>query len=96
MIPNPKKTKSMVVSKSRTNVHGYGELTLGAIELEEVKTLRILGVTLDSKFAFEIHLRDLVSKAARSLCTMRRAEKLFNCSRVLKSCFIAYILFSQE
>ena len=35
---NAKKTKSMVVSQSRTSAHGYGNLTLGGVELEEVKT----------------------------------------------------------
>ena len=36
---NPRKTKSMVVSRSRTNAHGYGDLTLGSAELEEIKSL---------------------------------------------------------
>ena len=44
---NPNKTKSMVVSLSRTSDPGYGDLTLGATELEEINPLRILGVTFD-------------------------------------------------
>ena len=54
---NSKKTKSIAVSRSRTNAFGYGDLTLVNVELEEVKGLRILGVTLDSKLTFEIHMR---------------------------------------
>ena len=38
---NPK-TKSMVVSRSRTIAPGYGDLTLDGAELEEIKSLRIL------------------------------------------------------
>ena len=44
----PKKTKSMVVSRSRTNAPGDGDLTLGDAELEGLKGLHILGVALDS------------------------------------------------
>ena len=33
----PKKTKSIVVSRSRTYAPDYGDLTLSATELEEVK-----------------------------------------------------------
>ena len=43
---NPK-TKSMVCSQSRTIASGYGDLTLGGAELEELKSLPILGGTLD-------------------------------------------------
>ena len=53
---NPKKTISMVASRSRTTAPDYGVLTLGGTELKEVKSLRILGVTLDSRLAFETHL----------------------------------------
>ena len=73
-----------MVSRCRTIVPSYSELTLGSAELEEV-SLRILGVTLNSKFAFQTHLREIVSKAARSQGAVRQAGKLFDCQRVLKS-----------
>ena len=44
----------------------------------------------------ETHLREVVSKAARSLEVVRRARKSFNFSCVLKSCYGAYVLFSLE
>ena len=47
---NPKKAKSMVVSRSQTSASGYGNLTLGGAELKGLKRLRILGVTLDSVY----------------------------------------------
>ena len=68
---NPKKTKSMVVSRSRTNAAGYGILTLASAKLEEIKSLYIFGVTLDSKMTFETNLREVVSTAARSLGVVR-------------------------
>ena len=70
------------------------DLTLGGAELEEVKRLRILGVTLDSNLTFETHLQEVVPKADRSLESVRQAGKLFNCQHVLKSCFNAYFLSS--
>ena len=84
----------MVVSRSRTNVSGYGDLTLGGVELEELKCLHIFGVTLDSKLTFEINLREVGSKAARSLGVVAQAGTLFDCSRVLKSCCNAHVLSS--
>ena len=88
---NPKKTKSMLVIRSRTN-----DLTLGGAELEKLKRLRILGVTLDSKLTFDTHLQEVVLKAARSLVVVRQVGKLFDCPHMLKSCFNAYVLSSLE
>ena len=49
---NPKKTKSMVGSWSRTSAPCYGDLILGGVEFMKLKSLRILGVTFDSKLKF--------------------------------------------
>ena len=87
---NPKKTKSTAVSRSRSNAPGYGDLTLGSAELEQVRSLRILEVPLDSMLTFEAHLWEVVLKAAKSLGILLRAEKLLDCARVLKSCFNAF------
>ena len=43
---SPKKIKSIVVCLSRIIATGYGDLTLGGTELEEVKSLHVFGVTL--------------------------------------------------
>ena len=84
----------MVISWFRTIAPGNDDLTLSGAELEEVKSLRILGVTLDSKLTFETYLWVVVSKEAKSLGAVRRTGKLFDCPRVLKSCFNAYVSFS--
>ena len=82
----------MVVSRCRNYAPDYDNLTLGGVELEEVKSLRILGVPFNSKLTFETHLREVVSKTARSLGVVRRTRKLYDCSRALKNCFNAYVL----
>ena len=69
---NPKKTKSMVVSRSRTTAPGYTDLTLGSVEFEELKSLRTLGVPLDNKLTFEIHLLEVVPKTVKSLAVPSR------------------------
>ena len=57
----------MVVSRSRTIASGYRGSSLCGAELEKVKGLPYFGVTSDSKLSFETNLREVVSKAARSL-----------------------------
>ena len=93
---NLKKTKSIAVSQSRISASGNGNLTLGGTELEEAKSLCILGVTFDSNSTLEIYLRDVLSKAASNLEVVRREGKLFDCSRVLKGCFNAYVFYRLE
>ena len=55
-------------------------------------------MNLDSKLTLEMHAREVVSKAAmcRNLGVVRRAGKLFDCPRVLKSCFNEYVLSTLE
>ena len=66
------------------------------LRLRRSTSLRIHGVTLDSKLTFETNLREVVVKAARSMGVVHRAGKLFDCPRTLKSCFNAYVLSSLE
>ena len=42
MILNPKKMKSVLVSRSRATAPDYGDLTYGGAELDKVKSLLIL------------------------------------------------------
>ena len=61
-------------------------LLMVVLILRRKKSLCSLGVILDSKLTFETHLREIVSKAVKSLGVMRRAENyLINhvCSRAV-------------
>ena len=60
---NESKTKTMIVSRSRRMHPQSPPLTIGRTVLMESDDHVILGVTFDSKMAFEKHLR-LVSRAA--------------------------------
>ena len=54
---NASKTKTMIVSRSRTMHPQSPALTIGGTVLKEPDDLVILGVTFDSKMTFEKHLR---------------------------------------
>ena len=58
---NARKTKTMIVSKSRTMHPQSPPLTIGITVLKESDDLAILGATLnyDSKMTFEKHLRSV-------------------------------------
>ena len=60
---NASKTKTMIVSRSRTMHPQSPALTIGGTVLKESDDLVIMGVTFDSKMTFEKHLRS-VSRAA--------------------------------
>ena len=57
------KTKTMIVSRSRTMYPQPPPLTIEGTVLKESVDLDILGVTFDSKSTFEKHFRS-VSRAA--------------------------------
>ena len=54
---NASKTKTMIVSRSRTMPPQSPPVTIDATVLRESDDLDILGVTFDSKMTFEKHLR---------------------------------------
>ena len=60
---NASKTKTMIVSRSRTMHPQSPTLTIGGTVLKESDDLIFLGVTFDLKMTFEKHLRS-VSRAA--------------------------------
>ena len=59
---NDSKTKTMIVSRSRTMHPQSPPLTIGGTVLKESDDIFILGVTFDSKMTFEKHVRS-VSRA---------------------------------
>ena len=64
---NASKTKTMIVSWSRTMHPQSPPLTIGGTVLKESDDLVILGVTFDSKMTFEKHLRSVSGAASQRL-----------------------------
>ena len=70
---NVNKTKTMIVSRSRTVHPQLTPLNLDITVLGESTDLVILGVMLDAKMTFEKHLRSVSSAAAQRLGIMRKS-----------------------
>ena len=73
---NATKTKTMIVSRSRTAHPQSLLLTIGGTVLKESDDLVILGVTFDSKMTFEKHLRSVSREALQRLGILRRVESV--------------------
>ena len=70
---NASKTKTMIVSRSRTVHLQLIPLTLDGTVLKESDDLVILGVTFDSKMTFENHLRSVSRAASQRLRILRKS-----------------------
>ena len=64
---NASKTKTMIVSRSRTMHPQAPPLTIGVTVLKESGDRVILGITFDSKMTFEKHLRSVSRVASQTL-----------------------------
>ena len=89
---NASKTKTMIVSRSRTMHPQSPPLTIGKSILKESDDLVILGVTFDSKLTFEMHLR-MVSRAAfQRLGFSRKSWRVFYDRSLLERCYWGFVL----
>ena len=69
---NGSKTKTMIISRSRTMYPQSPPLTIGGTVLKESDDLVILGGTLDSKITFDKHLRFVSRAASQRLGNLRK------------------------
>ena len=70
---NASKTKTMIVSRSRTVHQQSPPLSIGPTVLKESDNLIILGVTFDSKMTFEKHLHSVSRAASQRLGILRKS-----------------------
>ena len=80
---NASKTKTMIVSRSRTMHPQSTPLTIYGTVLKESDDLDILGVTFDSKLTFEKHLRSVSREASQRLGILTKSWRYYsmiNCS----------------
>ena len=70
---NASKTKTMIVSRSRTMQPQSPPLTISGTVLKESDDLVILGVTFDSKMTFEKHLRSVSRVVSQRLGILRKS-----------------------
>ena len=84
---NASKTKTMIVSQSRTMHPHSPPLTIGGTVLKESDDLVILGVTFNSKMTFEKHLRSVSRAASQRLGILKNPGKCSMIDRFLGDAF---------
>ena len=89
---NASKTKTMIVSRSRTMHPQSPLLTIGGTVLKESEDLFILWVTFDSKMTFEKHLRSVSIAASQRLGILRKSWRVFHDRSLLGRCFRGFVL----
>ena len=97
---NESKTKTMIVSRSRTMHVTHNNAchvsrsctTIGGTVLKESDDLVILGVTFDSKMTFEKHLRSLSRAASQRLGILRKSWQVFHDRSLLERYFRGFVL----
>ena len=68
---NPAKTKTMIVSRSRTVEPVHPALHVDNVDVLESINLHVLGVKLDKMLTCEAHVRGLASSASRNVGIVR-------------------------
>ena len=82
---NASKTKTMIVSSSRTIHPQSPSLTIGETVLKAYDDLDILDVTFDSKMTFEKHLRSVSTAASHRFGILKKSWRVFHdCLLVLR------------
>ena len=89
---NARKTKTMIVLRSRALHPQSPLLTIGGTVLNESEDLVILGVTFDSKMTFEKHLRSVSRAASQRLDILRKSWRVFRDRLLLGRCFRGFVL----
>ena len=89
---NASKTKTIIVSRSRTVHPQLTPLTLDGTVLKESPGIVLLGVTFDAKMTLEKHLRSVSSAAAQRLGIMRKSSEVFHDRSLLLRSFGSFFL----
>ena len=93
---NASKTKTMIVSRSRTMHPQLPSLTIGGTVLKDSDDLVILGVTFDSQMTFKKHLRSVSRAASQRLGILRKSWRVFHERSILGRCFRGFVLLVLE
>ena len=86
------KTKTMIVSRSRTIHPQSPALTIGGTVLKESDDLVLLGVTFDSKMTFEKHLCTVSIAASQRVGILRKSWQVVHDTSLLWRCFWGFVL----
>ena len=78
MQANPSKFQSFVIGKG--NIPSFTILSADntPVEIECQKSVNLLGVTFDSDFSFNSHVKDICSKASRQINVLYRLANVLD------------------
>ena len=88
----PSKTHTMIVSRSRTDYPPHPPLFLCGTTLEVSSSLKLFGVTLDSKLTFEKHIRSMASFISQKTGILRKCCRTLGRNDAVIRSFYAFIL----
>ena len=84
---NPTKTRSMIVSRSRTIIPAHSDLFVGNTSLNLRDSFRIFGFMFDNKFTFKRHICSISSSVAQKIGLLRKSVVSLGIMIVLLRCF---------
>ena len=96
MKSNTSKTKTMIVSRSRTMHHQSPPLTISGTVLKMSDYLVILGVTFDSKMTFEKRLRSVSRASSPKFGITRKSWRVLQDRSLPGRCFRGLFLPALE
>ena len=86
------KTKSLVVSISRTVSPPHGDLVLSGVSIRASPNLDIIGAKFESKLTFEDHEREIVSHVSQRIGILRMVKRIFVDTSVLLRRYFEFVL----
>ena len=89
---NPSKSKSLIVSRSRTLFPAHPDIIIGDVAIPNCSFVKLLGVTLDPKLTFERHLRDVASMISQKVGILRRCRQIYSSDDIVRNCFYSFLL----
>ena len=89
---NASKTKSFIVSRSRTNYPPHPTIYINDTPIADTKSMKFLGINFDSKLSFEEHIRSISSMAASKLGIIRKAARVYSDPSINLTCFRSFVL----
>ena len=75
MLANPEKFQAIFINCVENDI----EIEIDGIKLSSEDHVKLLGVNLDSKLNFEIHIQQIVFKARNHLNVLKRLSPFINC-----------------
>ena len=87
-----KQDEGMLISRSSTVEPLFPDLVVDGTVVERFSDLKILGVILDSKLAFEKQVRSIAASASKRVGILSKTMSVFRDVAVVAKCFWAFIL----